>query len=120
MKAAEVSYTLSVDKCSQSRSKTVQKVAVFFAVSIGLPTEDELPFSVNFGDYLRRVLRTPLGEQMRHFEIFNSAASAHIYPSVELVEAELLAVFCLFDIDKLNGWSLSPDFGIKRRSEKRS
>ena len=120
MEAAEVSYTLSVDKRSQSRGKATQEVAIFFAVRIGLPAEDALFFSVNFGDYLRRMLRAPLGKQMRHFEIFDSAASAHIYPSVELVEAELVAVLCLFDIDKLNGRSLSPDFGIKRRSKKRS
>lgn len=109
-----------VDKRSKSCGEAAQEIAVFGAVRIGLPAEDALFFAVDFGDYLRRVLGSPLGEQVRHLKIFYAAAFAHIYPSVKPVKTEFVAVLCLFNIDELNRRALPADLGVERRGKERS
>ena len=95
-----------------------EEILIFFAGGFGVPAEIFLTAAVDFHDDLRSRLCTPLGEEMRDFEILYAAVERKVDPLMELPEVERVgAVPGQLDVHELGGQTFAADVGVQFRRE---
>ena len=63
--------------------------------------------------------RSPLGEEMGHFEKAHPAAVGHPYPAIEAAEVEGVVVSILFDLHQLHRGPFATDPCVQRQCKER-
>ena len=85
-----------------------------------VPSEDLLFLTVYYRHHLRRILRSPLGEQVRHLIILNTAGFTQVNPPLQPVKSEGIFSVLHFHLDQLRRCPLQTHRRIKRRRKERS
>ena len=101
----------------ERRKEGAQECRILIAVRVRVPAKEFLVLAVHGCHDLRRVLCSPLSEEMRYLNVFNSASVEHIYPAVEQGKVKGILATVTLHTHELSGSSLTAYRSIERGSE---
>ncbi len=93
--------------------------AVLFPRRARIPSKDAFALPVHRRDDFGTAFGAPLRKQMRHFQIFDPDAIAHVDPAIQSRKVERIRIVAIFDADQLHRLAFLADLSIERRRKQR-